>query len=58
MIKTNILCGDLMAVESVKCGRCEKWFKREMLEDKRIKRSGKIEEYLCPECDEEVKKED
>ena len=47
-----------MVVESVKCGRCEKWFQREILEDKKIKRSGKVEEYLCPECDKEVREKD
>lgn len=47
-----------MVVESVKCGRCDKWFKREILEDKEIKEKGKIKEYLCPECDREVKEED
>ncbi|WP_176720281.1 MULTISPECIES: hypothetical protein [Methanobacterium] len=45
-----------MVTENVKCGRCGEWFKREILEDKRIKKSGKIEEYLCPECDEEIMK--
>ena len=47
-----------MVTESVKCGRCEKWFQREILEDKRIKRSGKVEEYLCPDCDNEVQKDE
>ncbi len=44
-----------MTTESVKCGRCGEWFKREILEDKRIKKSGKVEGYLCPECDDEIK---
>ncbi|HEX3013650.1 MAG TPA: hypothetical protein VHO92_05200 [Methanobacterium sp.] len=44
-----------MVTESVKCGRCGEWFQREILEDKKIKRTGKVEEYLCPECDEEIK---
>jgi len=43
-----------MIVESVKCGRCGNWFKRELLEDKDIK--GKVDEYICPECDDEIKK--
>ncbi|MGZ7109080.1 MAG: hypothetical protein ACXVHW_08945 [Methanobacterium sp.] len=47
--------GDGMVTESVKCGRCEKWFKREILEDKEIEEDGKVEEYLCPDCDEEIK---
>ncbi len=47
-----------MVVESVKCGRCEQWFKREILEDKKIKETGKVEEYLCPECDREIQEED
>jgi len=47
-----------MIVESVKCGRCEKWFKREILENKDIKESGKVKEYLCPECDEKIKKKE
>lgn len=47
-----------MVTESVKCGRCDKWFKREILEDKKIAESGKVEEYLCPECDRKVKEED
>ena len=45
-----------MVTEDVKCGRCGEWFQREILEDKSIKKSGKIERYLCPECDEEIKK--
>jgi len=45
-----------MTTETVKCGRCEKWFKREIIEDKKIEKSGKVEEYLCPDCDEEIKK--
>jgi uncharacterized protein YlaI len=47
-----------MVLESVKCGRCEQWFKREILEDKKIKENGKVEEYLCPECDKKIQEED
>ncbi len=45
-----------MATESVKCGRCDKWFKREEEENREIKKTGKVEEYLCPECDEKIQK--
>lgn len=45
-----------MVSENVKCGRCDQWFKREILEDKEIKEEGKVEEYLCPECDREIRK--
>lgn len=45
-----------MVTESVKCGRCEQWFKRELLEDREIEEEGKVEEYLCPQCDEEIRK--
>ncbi len=31
-----------MIIESVKCGRCEKWFKREILEFKEIENQGKL----------------
>lgn len=45
-----------MVEESVKCGRCDKWFKREKDEAKEIKKSGKVQEDLCPECDAQIKK--
>jgi uncharacterized C2H2 Zn-finger protein len=45
-----------MVEETVKCGRCDKWFKREKEEIKEIKKEGKTEGYLCPECDEKIKK--
>jgi hypothetical protein len=44
--------------ETVKCGRCDKWFKQEIEKIARIKKDGKVKEYLCPECDEEIKKGD
>ena len=48
----------LKVEESVRCGRCDKWFKREKDEVKGIEKSGKVGEYLCPECDEEIKTKD
>ena len=47
-----------MVEESVKCGRCDKWFQREKEENREIKKAGKAEGYLCPECDEQIKKSD
>jgi hypothetical protein len=44
-----------MVEESVRCARCDKWFKREKEEAQQIKKSGKINEDLCPECDDEIK---
>jgi uncharacterized protein YlaI len=43
--------------ETVKCGRCDKWFEREKEKNARIKKEGKVKEYLCPDCDEEINKE-
>ncbi len=45
----------VMVEESVRCARCDKWFKREKEEAQEIKKSGKINEDLCPECDDEIK---
>ncbi|MCE5213307.1 MAG: hypothetical protein LLF83_01120 [Methanobacterium sp.] len=45
-----------MIEESVRCGRCDKWFQREKEEVKALKKSGKVGEEICPECDEEIKK--
>jgi uncharacterized protein YlaI len=42
--------------ETVKCGRCDKWYKQEKEKIANIKKQGKVKEYLCPECDEEIKK--
>ncbi len=47
-----------MVEESVRCSRCDNWFKREKEELNSIKKSGKIREDLCPECDAEIKKND
>lgn len=47
-----------MVTETVRCSRCDKWFKREKEEVKKIERTGKVDEYICPECDDEIKKED
>lgn len=47
-----------MVEETVRCGRCNKWFKREKDEAKEIVKSGEVGEDLCPECDEEVKKKE
>ena len=43
-----------MITESVKCGRCQQWFEREIQEDKEIEEDKKVEEYLCPQCDQEI----
>ena len=57
--KNKILYGDIMAeTETVKCGRCDKWFEQEKEKIARIKKEGKVKEYLCPDCDEEIKKGD
>ncbi len=45
-----------MITESVKCGRCKQWFEREIEEDREIEEEGKVEEYLCPKCDDEIRK--
>jgi uncharacterized protein YlaI len=42
--------------ETVQCGRCDKWYEMEKEKIARIKKEGKVKEYLCPECDEEIKK--
>jgi hypothetical protein len=47
-----------MAEESVRCGRCDKWFKREVEDATKISKSGKVNDYLCPDCDEEIKKKE
>ena len=47
-----------MVEETVRCSRCEKWYSREKEEIKEIKKTGKVDEDLCPECDEEIKKKD
>ncbi|MDD3984486.1 MAG: hypothetical protein PHY59_01015 [Methanobacterium sp.] len=44
--------------ETVKCGRCDTWFKQEKEKNLNIKKQGKVKEYLCPECDEGIKKGD
>ena len=44
-----------MVEETVRCSRCDKWFQREKEDIKSIKKSGKIGEDLCPECDAEIK---
>jgi len=49
-------CDTMVEKETVKCGRCDKWFEREKEKSARIKKEGKVKEYLCPECDEEIKK--
>jgi len=48
----------MVETETVKCGRCDKWFEREKEKNARIKKEGKVKEYLCPECDETIKKRD
>ncbi len=42
--------------ETVQCGRCDKWYERENEKIAKIKKEGKVKEYLCPECDGEIKK--
>ena len=57
MCKKQLLYGDTMTEqETVKCGRCDKWYKQEKEKIANIKKQGKVKEYLCPECDEEIKK--
>ena len=52
-----MLYGDIMAeTETVKCGRCDKWFEQEKEKIAKIKKEGKVKEYLCPDCDDEIKK--
>jgi uncharacterized protein YlaI len=59
MAPTTIIYSDIMVeTETVKCGRCDKWFERENEKNARIKKEGKVKEYLCPECDEKIKKSD
>lgn len=47
-----------MVTETVRCSRCDKWFQREKLEAQKLVKTGKVEEDLCPECDEEVKQKE
>jgi uncharacterized protein YlaI len=42
--------------ETVKCGRCDEWFELEKEKIAKIKKEGKVKEYICPDCDEEIKK--
>ena len=42
--------------ETVRCSRCDKWFQREKEDIKAIKKSKKVDEFLCPECDAEIQK--
>ena len=37
----------MVETETVKCGRCDKWFEREKEKNARIKKEGKVKEYLC-----------
>lgn len=46
----------MVETETVQCGRCDNWFEREKEKNARIKKEGKVKEYLCPECDDEIKK--
>lgn len=46
----------LVEKETVQCGRCDEWFELEKEKIERIKKEGKVKEYLCPECDEKIKK--
>ncbi len=40
--------------ETVQCGRCDKWYEREKEKNTRIKKEGKVKEYLCPDCDDTI----
>lgn len=46
----------LVEKETIQCGRCDEWFELEKSKIARIKKEGKVKEYLCPECDAKIKK--
>ncbi len=46
----------MVETETVKCGRCSEWFELEKEKIAQIKKEGKVKNYLCPECDEKIKK--
>lgn len=47
-----------MVTETVRCSRCDKWFEREKVEAKEITKTGKVDHDICPECDDEIKKQE
>jgi len=46
----------MVETETVKCGKCNEWFELENEKIAKIKKEGKVKNYLCPECDDEIKK--
>jgi hypothetical protein len=57
-IQQNKYSDIMVEKETVQCGRCDKWFEREKEKNARIKKEGKVKEYLCPDCDDTIIKDE